>query len=102
MTLNTILNGTLHLVTIIFRINAGKEGKIQQWINHGWGETTRALLPWRQGFRHPTRNKCMGRFAQIIPYSLEFIVITITIVDIQDNEVTSAVGSSPLDVVALT
>ena len=100
MTLNT-MNGTLHLVTNVLRINAGKEGKIQ-WITHGWGETTHTLLPWRQGFRHPTRNKCMGRFTQIIPYSLEFIIITITVGDIQDIEVTSAVGSSPLDVVALT
>ena len=30
-----------------------------------WGETTRTLVPWRQGFRHPTRNECMGYFAQI-------------------------------------
>src|ERR1700738_5298884 len=32
----------------------------------GWGEPTRTLVPWRQGFRHPTRNECMGRFAQIL------------------------------------
>ena len=31
----------------------------------GWGETTRTLVPWRGGFRHPTRNECMGWFAQI-------------------------------------
>ena len=31
----------------------------------GWGELTHALVPWRQGFRHPTRNECMGWFAQI-------------------------------------
>ena len=31
----------------------------------GWGEPTRTLVPWRQGFRHPTRNECMGWFAQI-------------------------------------
>ena len=31
----------------------------------GWGEPTRILVPWRQGFRHPTRNECMGWFAQI-------------------------------------
>ena len=31
----------------------------------GWDGTTRTLLPWRQGFRHPTRNECMGWFAQI-------------------------------------
>jgi len=24
------------------------------------------LVPWRQGFRHPTRNECMGSFAQIM------------------------------------
>ena len=36
------------------------------------GEPTRTMVPWRQGFRHPTRNKCMGWFAQIlgIPVSL--------------------------------
>ena len=22
----------------------------------GWGETTHTVVPWRQGFRHPTRN----------------------------------------------
>ena len=32
----------------------------------GWGKPTRALFPWRQGFRHPTRNECMGWFAQIL------------------------------------
>ena len=32
----------------------------------GWGEPTRTLVSWRQGFRHPTRNKCMGWFAQIL------------------------------------
>ena len=31
----------------------------------GWGEPTRTLVPWRQGFRHPTRNECMGWFALI-------------------------------------
>ena len=31
----------------------------------GWGESTRTLVPWRQGFRHPTKNECMGWFAQI-------------------------------------
>ena len=32
----------------------------------GWGEITRILGSWRQGFRHPTRkNVCMGRFVQI-------------------------------------
>jgi hypothetical protein len=26
-----------------------------------WGEPTRTLVPWRQGFRHPTEeNKCVG------------------------------------------
>ena len=25
-----------------------------------WGATTHTLVPWRQGFRHPTRNECMG------------------------------------------
>ena len=26
----------------------------------GWGETTPTLVPWRQGFRHPTSNEYMG------------------------------------------
>ena len=34
--------------------------------DHGWGEPTLTLVPWRQGFRHPTRNECMGGFAQIL------------------------------------
>ena len=25
----------------------------------GWGEPTRTLVPWRQGFRHPTRSRAM-------------------------------------------
>ena len=29
-------------------------------------EPTCILVPWRQGFRHPTRNECMGCFNQII------------------------------------
>ena len=33
----------------------------------GWGEPTYTLVPWRQGFRHPTRSECMGSFAQILP-----------------------------------
>ena len=37
----------------------------------GWGEPTHTLVPWRQGFRHPTRNEIMGWFAQII-YGLGF------------------------------
>ena len=35
---------------------------------YGWVETTRTLVPWRQGYGHPTRNKCMGWFAQIHLY----------------------------------
>ena len=31
------------------------------WPNYGG-------VPWRQGFRHPTRNECMGWFAQIPNY----------------------------------
>ena len=26
----------------------------------GWGKPTCTLVPWRQGFRHPTKNECMG------------------------------------------
>ena len=33
--------------------------------DRGWGETTCTLVPWRQGFKHPTRNECMGSFVQI-------------------------------------
>ena len=32
----------------------------------GWAKPTRTMVPWRQGFRHPTRNECMGWFAQIL------------------------------------
>ena len=32
----------------------------------GWGKPTRTLVSWRQGFRHPTRNECMGWYAQIL------------------------------------
>ena len=31
----------------------------------GWGKTTRTLVPRTQGFRHPTRNECVGWFVQI-------------------------------------
>ena len=31
----------------------------------GWGEPTCIVVPRRQGFRHPTRNECMGQIAQI-------------------------------------
>ena len=32
-----------------------------------WGKPTRTMIPWRQGFRHPTRNKCMGWFPKSLP-----------------------------------
>ena len=38
----------------------------------GWGEPTRTLVPWRQGFRHPTRNECMRWFAQIDIKEVDF------------------------------
>ena len=41
------------------------------WWNEGRGEPTRAVVPWRQGFRHPTRNECMGWFTQIWKECLE-------------------------------
>ena len=31
----------------------------------GWGDPTHTLVPWRHGFKHQTRNECMGWFAQI-------------------------------------
>ena len=34
-------------------------------VTEGWDEPTRMLLPWSQGFGHPTRNECMGWFTQI-------------------------------------
>ena len=34
-------------------------------VERGWGEPTRIMVPWKQGFRHPTRNECMGWFTQI-------------------------------------
>ena len=36
-------------------------------LTKGLGETTRTLVPWRQVFRHLTRNECMGWFAQTLP-----------------------------------
>ena len=41
---------------------------VKNMITHckGQGKPTRILVgPWRQGFRQPTKNKCMGWFAQI-------------------------------------
>ena len=38
----------------------GDEGAVL----YGWGEPTGTLVPWRQGFRHPTKNECMSWFAQ--------------------------------------
>ena len=32
----------------------------------GWGKPICTLVPWRQGFRHPTRNECIGWFAQLL------------------------------------
>ena len=37
----------------------------------GWGERTRTLVPWRQGFKHPTRNECMCWFALILGGEVE-------------------------------
>ena len=36
-----------------------------------WGEPTRTLVSWRQGFRHSTRSECMGWLARIFPSSYE-------------------------------
>ena len=38
--------------------------EVSKWL-HGWGKPNRTLVPWRQRFRRPTRNECMGWFAQI-------------------------------------
>ena len=35
------------------------------YLDQDWGEPTGTLVPWRQGFRYPTRNECMGCFTQI-------------------------------------
>ena len=32
----------------------------------GWGEPIHTLVSWRQGFKHSTKNECMGWFVQII------------------------------------
>ena len=32
----------------------------------GWGKPACTLVFWRQGFRHPARNECMGWFARIV------------------------------------
>ena len=32
----------------------------------GSGEPTRTMVPWRQGFRHPTKSEFMGWFTQIL------------------------------------
>ena len=39
---------------------------IHYLVHKGWGETTCTLVPWRQGFRQPTKKACMGWFAQIV------------------------------------
>jgi hypothetical protein len=41
------------------------EGKWLLVLKNSRGKPTRALVPWRQGFRHPVRNECIGWFAQI-------------------------------------
>ena len=46
-------------------------GSIIPWWN--WGEPTRTLVPWRQGFGHPIRNQCTGWFAQIQWWRQEWI-----------------------------
>ena len=35
-------------------------------LEEDWGEPNHASVAWRQGFRHPTRNECMGWLAQIL------------------------------------
>ena len=32
-------------------------------ITDGWSEITRTLVPWRQGYNHPIKNRCLGWFA---------------------------------------
>ena len=44
----------------------------------GWGEPTCTLGPWKQGFRHPTRNECMSWFTQIYQEGL-FLLLRPTI-----------------------
>ena len=41
----------------------------------GWGETTRTLDPWKQGFLHPTWNEYMGWFARYGKASLVIMEI---------------------------
>ena len=35
-------------------------------LSESWGEPTRTMVPWRQGFRHPTRNECMDWSCRIL------------------------------------
>jgi hypothetical protein len=39
------------------------------------GKPTCTLVPWRQGFKHPTKNECMGWFAQISSTHPNFLSI---------------------------
>ena len=35
-------------------------------LQEGWGEPPYTLVLWRQGFKHPTRNECIGWFTHIL------------------------------------
>jgi hypothetical protein len=37
-----------------------EEAANEEALRKGWGEPTYTLVSWRQGFRHPARNECMG------------------------------------------
>ena len=43
----------------------------------GWGETTRTLISWRQGFRHPSRNECLGWLPKLSRKSHRVIGLTV-------------------------
>ena len=69
------MRGVLYTITPSLHQKQGCGYVMLSWVQvnvfitltKGLGETTRTLVPWRQGFRHLTRNECMGWFAQTLP-----------------------------------
>jgi len=64
------IHGTIILGCFQASLNNGKACLDPQT----WGAPTHTWIPWRQWFRHPTRNECMGWFNQIqTPGSKKFL-----------------------------
>ena len=58
-----VASGSIFIYFMLEKVGLGCEHVTSLW----WlGPKTRTLAPWRQGFRHPTRNKCMDGFAQYV------------------------------------